>query len=87
MEKKVRKRNRKLRAVRRKQESGKLNREVVFRRDNYICYICGVQVRDIVNHPRQATLDHVIPLSKGGSHTYKNVRTCCRTCNSNKGSN
>jgi 5-methylcytosine-specific restriction endonuclease McrA len=27
------------------------------------------------------TLDHVIPLSRGGLHTRKNVKTACFKCN------
>lgn len=30
-------------------------------------------------------LEHVIPLSKGGTHTRANVRCSCRACNLNKG--
>lgn len=30
------------------------------------------------------TADHVIPLSRGGNHTYKNVVPACRPCNSKK---
>jgi 5-methylcytosine-specific restriction endonuclease McrA len=38
---------------------------------------------------RDATpeLEHVIPLSKGGTHTKDNVRCSCRACNLNKGAN
>lgn len=35
-------------------------------------------------HPQQATLDHIIPLSKGGTHTKTNVRYICRKCNAHK---
>ena len=31
------------------------------------------------------TLDHVIPLSKGGTNAEDNLITCCRSCNSKKG--
>ncbi len=31
------------------------------------------------------TQDHVVPLSKGGSHTMENIVPACRSCNSKKG--
>jgi 5-methylcytosine-specific restriction endonuclease McrA len=31
------------------------------------------------------TIDHVIPRSKGGTHTWDNVVIACATCNSKKG--
>jgi 5-methylcytosine-specific restriction endonuclease McrA len=33
---------------------------------------------------RPATMDHVIPLSKGGPHTPENIVAACRVCNSRK---
>ncbi|MDB4875733.1 MAG: hypothetical protein JWM41_2179 [Gemmatimonadetes bacterium] len=30
-------------------------------------------------------MDHVIPISRGGSHTRENVVPACRSCNSKKG--
>lgn len=35
---------------------------------------------------RNWTLEHIIPLSKGGSHTIRNIAIACRTCNQDKGS-
>lgn len=31
------------------------------------------------------TVDHVVPLSKGGQHEWENVVAACKTCNSKKG--
>ena len=31
------------------------------------------------------TIDHVVPLSKGGEHSWENVVLACRSCNSRKG--
>lgn len=32
-----------------------------------------------------ATADHVIPVSKGGTTSRKNIKACCQNCNSSKG--
>lgn len=63
----------------------KINRPDVFNRDNWTCVYCGVRVVRTKHYaPNQATLDHVIPLSKGGTHTMDNVVTACQQCNSVK---
>lgn len=33
---------------------------------------------------RERTLDHIVPLSKGGADTIDNVCCCCRSCNARK---
>jgi len=33
----------------------------------------------------KVTMDHVVPLTKGGVHTIENVQPLCRPCNSSKG--
>jgi 5-methylcytosine-specific restriction endonuclease McrA len=40
------------------------------------CFYCGV------NGP--STIDHVIPLNKGGTHAIGNLVACCKSCNSAK---
>jgi len=55
-----------------------LNRENIFKRDGYHCLYCGDKDRD------KLTIDHVIPKSKGGKNTWKNLATCCRSCNVEK---
>ena len=56
-----------------------------YERDNYKCYICGITVviKDD-NSPDMATLDHLMPQSKGGGSTEDNLRTCCFECNNRK---
>ncbi|MEB3212837.1 MAG: HNH endonuclease [Leptolyngbyaceae bacterium] len=54
-----------------------VNRREVLRRDNHHCQYCG--------KTRSLTLDHVIPRSKGGTHTWDNVVAACEICNSRKG--
>lgn len=45
------------------------------------CIYCGVKF----NSECKPTLDHLVPLSKGGTHSAANVVVCCRSCNSRKG--
>ncbi len=54
-----------------------VSRREVFRRDQHTCQYCG--------HTKRLTIDHVIPRSKGGTHTWDNVVTACESCNSAKG--
>ena len=53
-----------------------LNRRAVFARDASTCQYCA---------DRAENLDHVIPRSRGGTHTWENVVAACRSCNSKKG--
>jgi len=63
-----------------------VNRLKVYKRDNWTCVSCGVKVERTKEYaPHQASIDHIIPVSKGGSHTYDNVQTMCVTCNTLKG--
>jgi 5-methylcytosine-specific restriction endonuclease McrA len=52
-----------------------LTRRGVFTRDGWICQYCGAPAEN---------LDHVVPRSKGGSHSWDNVVAACRRCNSRK---
>jgi hypothetical protein len=54
-------------------------RRSIFERDKWTCQYCGETVSG-----DNATLDHYIPQSKGGSHTKENLRTCCLLCNAIK---
>lgn len=66
---------------------GRINRLGVFKQANWTCNQCGVLVvlpRGL-NLSNEATVDHIIPLSKGGLHIAENVQCLCRQCNTNKG--
>ncbi len=52
-----------------------LNRRGVFARDGHRCQYCGGAAE---------SLDHVIPKSRGGPHTWDNVVAACRACNVRK---
>lgn len=49
----------------------------IFERDDYRCLGCGVE--------RWLQVDHVIPVSAGGSNAPRNLQTLCRDCNRAKG--
>ena len=61
--------------------SPSFSRRNVFLRDSYKCQYCGRE-----GLYSELTLDHVVPRSKGGKLCWKNVVTCCRSCNGRKGS-
>ena len=58
----------------------------IFERDKWVCQLCGGKVNKKTKHPhpQSATLDHVIPLSKGGLHVKGNVQIAHLGCNSRK---
>ena len=55
-------------------------RHEVFKRDNYTCVECGAKKEDGVT----LHIDHIIPVSKGGSDELSNLQTLCEDCNLNK---
>lgn len=52
-------------------------RDEIYKRDDYKCKYC--------DSPNNLTLDHIIPISKGGTNTSNNLNTCCESCNQAKG--
>jgi 5-methylcytosine-specific restriction endonuclease McrA len=52
-----------------------VNRRTVFARDGSRCQYCGLPADNI---------DHVLPRSRGGPHSWENVVASCRRCNSRK---
>src|SRR5215204_2012565 len=52
-----------------------LNRRSIFARDGHRCQYCGDTAESI---------DHVVPRSKGGPHSWDNVVAACRPCNVRK---
>lgn len=69
-------------------EFEKVDPFVVFERDRWRCQLCRrktpKKLRGSMN-PGAPELDHIIPISMGGSHTYRNSQLACRACNMAKG--
>jgi hypothetical protein len=57
------------------------DRAVVWEKTGGKCVYCGV----VMNPFRDFTIDHVVPLARGGSYDLDNLAPCCRTCNCSKG--
>ena len=49
------------------------------RRGRGRCHYCGKAVP-----PRALTMDHVVPIIRGGKSTKSNVVPCCKPCNERK---
>lgn len=52
-----------------------LTRAALMHRDRHRCAYCG---------SRADTVDHVVPRSRGGGHTWENCVACCSSCNHRK---
>jgi len=68
------------RARKLKTTTERISRAAVHRRSKGICHICKKWVSLRAMH-----VEHVVPLSRGGTHTYKNVRASHKRCNLSKG--
>ena len=71
-----------------KKEKNKISRSVispklrfdVLRRDKFVCQYCGACGPDV-----ELEVDHIIPVSRGGSDDISNLKTACINCNRGKG--
>ena len=52
------------------------DRQNIYARDNNACLKCG--------STDNLTIDHVVPVSKGGKNEYSNYQTLCWRCNNKK---
>lgn len=60
-----------------KQET--VSRYMIYKRDNGKCGFCGKELSRA-----EATVDHLLPKSRGGETTWDNVVLACKPCNSHK---
>jgi 5-methylcytosine-specific restriction endonuclease McrA len=59
----------------------KFSRKNIFLRDSNTCQYCYKEFPE-----KKLTLDHVVPICRGGPHDWNNVVTACSACNNKKGS-
>lgn len=67
----------------------------LFRRERGVCYICGrlcdwsdmeaAEDGTLIAGDSYPSIEHVVPLARGGLHSWNNVRLACRRCNTIKG--
>lgn len=63
-----------------------INLTRLYLRDEGICQICGKHIDFDCdsNSNHYPSIDHIVPLSKGGLHQWDNVQLACRICNTYK---
>ena len=66
-----------------------VNPKEIFMRDGWICQICKKRVNKKLKwpHPMSASIDHIIPFAKDGTHEPKNVQLAHLICNMKKKDN
>lgn len=68
----------------------------LIKRDNNICYLCGKECNlndytyngnTFIAGNYYPSIEHIVPLSKGGTHTWNNIKLAHRICNTLKKDN
>lgn len=62
--------------------SVRFSKQNLFLRDEWTCQYCFVPLTE-----KTATMDHVLPISKGGKTNFLNIVAACPSCNLLKGNN
>lgn len=65
----------------------RVDRFEIFERDDWTCMLCGLPIRrgEVAPHPQSPSIDHVVPLARGGTHEPANVQAAHFLCNALKG--
>lgn len=76
----------KKRALKRRDDAELILPSAVFERDGWLCGICRCKVNSTLRYPNplSASVDHIMPLSRGGEHSYRNVQCSHLVCNLRK---
>lgn len=64
----------------RRRRTPRFSKSNIFLRDMYECQYCDTQF-----NKSELTLDHVLPISRGGKTNWENIVSACGPCNSAKG--
>lgn len=75
-------------AVTKQRRGSTENRLKLYEAQGGRCYICGRMTKldpKYENYDDFATVDHIVPVSKGGDNRLKNLALCCKLCNNLKG--
>lgn len=65
--------------------SERLNLNIIYARDKGLCWICLLLDKPAYVKRKDASRDHYMPTSEGGSDDYENLRLAHKSCNSRRG--
>lgn len=88
MQKLLVKPNRKQLAIKNGEYDRGISIKKLIERDGNKCYLCNreVEFSNSTINPLYPNIEHVIPISRGGTHSWSNVKVACRYCNIHKSS-
>jgi 5-methylcytosine-specific restriction endonuclease McrA len=69
-----------LKQMQRRRQKPRFSKNNLYVRDLYTCQYCNTPYTK-----SNLTLDHVVPISKGGKTRWTNIVAACGPCNSHKG--